>query len=228
MRKTSRKLGTVVFGILIVLILGSCASTKEWVREDAVAADPAMDKFVILPVYISLPGDELKYSAALFGGVIKTFGDQAISLQPIQPVLDAAGFGWMPRSMAYGIYHMVTAHGTFDFAEDAGYHGGNSEYQQIMEGMGKLIELVAEQLKLDFEPKYMVVASIYSYGSIAGKILKIRTLGAIYNLEESKIDKVVVMDKTTFYNEVALLAEMATVGDKLYAVFFPEEEMEEG
>lgn len=219
-----RIFGTVLLSVLIVLILGSCASTKEWVREDAVAANPDADKFVLLPVYISLPGDELAYSAALFASVIKTFGDSAISLQPIQPVLEAAGFGWMPRSMAYGIYHMVTAHGTFDFAEDAGFHGGASEYGQIADGMGDFVSLIAKELKFDFEPKYLVVASVYSYGSLFGQILDIRTLGAIYNLEEKKVDKVFVNDKKTFYNEAALLAEMATIGDTLYANFFPAEE----
>lgn len=224
-RKGTALLGLMLIGVLAVLLLGSCASTKTWEREGAPKPNPEADKFVILPVYISLPGDELKYSAAVFGGVIKTFGTQAISLQPIQPALDAAGFGYMPRSMAYGIYHMVTAHNSFDFAEDAGYHGGSSEYQMILEGMGKLIDLIVGQLKLDFKPKYMVVASVYSYGGIGGKLLKIRTLGAIYNLEAAKIDKVFIADKMTFYNEAALLAEMATMGDKLYAVFFPEEEM---
>ena len=90
--------------------------------------------------------------------------------------------------------------------------------------MGKLIDLVTTELKLDFKPTYMVVASTYSYGGFLGKILKIRTLAAIYNLKESKIDKVSIIEKTTFYNEVAVLAEMATMGDTFYSVFFPEEE----
>ena len=107
MRNVRRKLGIVVLGALVVMILATCGSTKEWVREGAPTPDPATDKFVILPAYISLPGDELKYSAALFGSVIKAFGDSAISLQPLQPVLEAAGLGYMSRSMAYGIYHMA-------------------------------------------------------------------------------------------------------------------------
>lgn len=216
----------MVLGALVVMLLATCGSTKDYVREGAAAPDPETDKFIMLPAYISLPGDELKYSAALFGGVIAAFGDSAISLQPLQPVLDAAGFGYMSSSMAYGIYHMVVGHGTFDFAEDAGFHGGNSEYQLILEGMGKLIELVAGELNLDFEPTYMVVASTYSYGGFLGKILKIRTLAAIYNLETSMIDKVSIIEKTTFYNEVAVLAEMATMGDTFYATFFPSEEEE--
>ena len=224
MRNVRQKLSILVLGVLVVMILATCGSTKEYVREGAPSPDPATDKFVMLPAYISLPGDELKYSAALFGGVVAAFGDSAISLQPLQPVLEAAGMGYMSRSMAYGIQHMVVSHGTFDFAEDAGFHGGNSEYQVILEGMGKLIDLVTTELKLDFKPTYMVVASTYSYGGFLGKILKIRTLAAIYNLEESKIDKVSIIEKTTFYNEVAVLAEMATMGDTFYSVFFPEEE----
>ncbi len=226
MLKVGKALSALILGSLLVVMLAACSSTNEFVREGAPVPDPESDKFVILPVYISLPGDEMKYSAALFGSVIKSFGDSAISLQPIQPVMDSAGFGWMPRSMAYGIYHMVTAHGTFDFAEDAGYHGGNSEYQQVVDGLGEFIGFIAEQLKLDFKPKYMVVASIYSYGGFLGKVLKIRTMGAIYNLEERLIDKVYIQEKSTFYNEAAVLAEMATVGDKFYDVFFPSMEEE--
>ena len=79
---------------------------------------------------------------------------------------------------------------------------------------------------MDFSPKYLVVAAIYSYGSYFGKVLKIRTVGGIYNLEDDIIDKVFIQEKTTFYNEAAMLAEMATMGDKLYQVFFPVEEEE--
>ena len=203
------------------------SSTTEYVREGSVPANPETDQFLVLPAYIGVPGDDLALSAALFGGVVAAFGDQAVSLQPLQPLLDAAGLGWIFRSMAYGIHHMVTFHEVFDFAEDAGFHGGTSEYGEVLDVVGEVVNLATNELGLDFNPKYLVVASIYSYGGLFGLLLDIRTLGAIYNLEEQKVDKVVIMEQTTFYNEVAMLAELATLGDKLYGVFFPSEEEEE-
>lgn len=218
-RKSWQKVAAVTLGIFVAVMLVACGSTTEYVREEAPKPNPDTDKFLILPVYLSLPGDELKQSAALFGGVVKAFGDSAVSLQPIQPVLDAAGFGWMPYSMAYGMYWMARNE-RWDFADS-----GNAEYAKIAQEMSKFIGTVTKELKLDFEPKYLVVASIYSYGGFL-MASKIRYIGGLYNIPEGKIDKVFVSEKMTVYKEAMMLAEMATFGDKLYAIFFPSEEEE--
>ena len=137
--KPFARLGFVLISIATLIAVLSCSSTDVFEREDAMMADPESDKFLILPINISMPGDEMAQGAALFGGIVKAFGGSGVSLQPLQPVLEAAGLGNYAYSMAWGMHHMVTWHEVFDFKEDAGFHGGASEYAVVLEGIGKLV-----------------------------------------------------------------------------------------
>ncbi len=202
---------------LVLALVGiACGGTKVYVRPESPTPDPAADKFLIMPVAIKgLPGDNTAQQAALFGGIVAAFKEQAVPLQPIQPVLEAAGMGNMGEKIADGMYHMVSFHNSYDFSEDAGYHGGNSEYAFILDMTAKLVETVAEQLKLDFKPKYSVVAVVESTGSSLPKTVGYRVIAGVYNLEERKVDRVVWYDTKTADDPAAVLAEMGTLGGKL-------------
>ncbi|OGQ89701.1 MAG: hypothetical protein A2289_07070 [Deltaproteobacteria bacterium RIFOXYA12_FULL_58_15] len=220
-------MNAIRLGCIVALfaVVTACGGTKLYVRPGAVAPQPATDKFVIMPVKINgLSGDTLAQQAALFGGLVSAFGESAVPLQPIQPALEAAGFGNLGEQIAYGMHHMVSFHDSYDFNEDAGFHGGNSEYQMILEATGKLIELVATELKLDFKPKYIVVAAIDSVSSSIPKTAKYRVVSGIYNLEESKLDEVIWFESSTADDAAAILAEMGTLGGKLKGLLIVQSE----
>ena len=211
-------------GLVVAVILAGCASTQTYDRPETEPPDKEADKFLILPVDINLPGNELAQEAAVFGGLIAAFEDTGIPLQPLKPAMEAASLGGFSRNLAYGIQHMVTVHNTFDFAEDAALHGGTSEYEAILVLVGTLLDVVNDALKPDFKIKYIVIASVQNQG--AGTIPETRAykvLGAIYNIEDAKIDKVIIYEATTADEEAALLAEMGGLGQNIYDLLFPEE-----
>lgn len=179
------------------------------------------DKFLVMPVDIhGLPGDKTAQEAALFGGFVAAFGDHAVPLQPIKPVLETVGLNNLSYEMAEGMFHLVDTHNSYDFAEDGGFHGGESKLKLIVEGSAKLVETAATELKLDFKPKYVVVAHIDSTSSSLPKTVGYRVIGGLYNVEASKIDQVIWYETTTAEDEAAILAEMATIGGKLYGLLF--------
>jgi hypothetical protein len=207
----------------LFLFVAACGGTKVYTRPNAAPPSPTADKFIIMPVAINgLPGDNLAQQGALFGGVVAAFKDSGVSLQPIQPALEAAGFGSMGATIADGIYHMVSFHESYDFNEDAGFHGGNSEYKAILDGTGKLVELVSNELKLDFKPKYVVVSRIDSVGSSIPKTVKYRVTAGIYNLVDQKVDKALWYETSTADDPAAILAEMGTLGGKLQGLLVGE------
>ena len=210
-------------GIAVALVFAGCASTQIYDRPEAMAPDKENDKFLILPVDISMPGDEAAQEVAVFGGFLAAFKDAGIPLQPIKPLMDAAGLDGFSRKLAYGIHHMVTVHNTYDFAEDAALHGGTSEYEVILSLTGLLIDVINKELKPDFKIKYIALASVQNQG--AGTIPETRNyrvIGAVYNVEEAKIDKAIVFENSFADEESAIIAEMAGLGQKIYDQLFPE------
>lgn len=206
----------------------SCTSTKLFVRPGSTPPNPASDKFLIMPVDIhGLPGDKTAQEAALFAGFVAAFQEQGVPLQPIKPALEAVGLNNLSWTLAEGMYHLVSFHEVYDFKEDAGFHGGSSEYQLVLDGAAKLVEVVAEQLKLDFKPKYVAVAHIDSTGSPIPNTIGYRVIGGIYNLEEQKIDQVIWYEQKTAAEDAAVLAEMGTLGSKLYGLLLAQEKTEE-
>ncbi len=203
----------------------SCASTTIYKRPDAPKANLATDKFLIMPVDIhGLPGDKDAQGAALFGGFLAAFKENGVPLQPIKPALEAAGLGNISWELAEGMYHLVSFHEVYDFNQDGGFHGGDSKLPLIIEGTAKLVALAAEQLNLDFKPKYVVVAHIDSTSSSIPKTIGYRVIGGLYNVEDSKIDQVIWYEKTTADDAAAILAEMGTLGGELHDKLFPAEE----
>ena len=182
------------------------------------------EKILILPTDIWLPGDEAKYNAALFAGFLAGFGTDAISLEPIKAAMDKAGFSGMSRRLAWGTWHMVSWHKSFDFVEDAGYHGGNSEYAAIIDLVAKLVNFAMESLNLDVKIKYVAFASIRSTSvstvqSAAG-LMGIECLGALYNVEEGKVDKVFRKKltgggKTAEQKEAFIMGQMGNLGNMM-------------
>lgn len=210
--------------IVAMAMTASCTSTKLYVRPGSVPADPAKDKFLIMPVDIhGLPGDKLAQEVALFGGFVAAFKESGVPLQPIKPALEAVGLNNLSWTLAEGMFHLVSFHNTYDFKEDAGFHGGSSEYQLVLDGAAKLVEVVSKELKLDFKPKYVAVCHIDSTGSSIPNTVGYRVIGGIYNVEEEKIDQVIWYEQTTASEEAAVLAEMATLGGKLYGLLLAQE-----
>jgi hypothetical protein len=214
-------------------LLSACASTKLYIRPGSTPPDMTKDKIILMPVDIhGLPGDTTAQSAALFAGFMGAFQDKGISLQPIKPVLEAAGLNNISWELAEGMYHLVSFHESYDFKEDGGFHGGDSKLPLIIEGTAKLVEMAATELKLDFKPKYVAVAHIDSEGSSVPGSVGYRVIGGVYNVEEGKIDQVVWYEQTTAQDEAVILAEMGTLGSKLYGLLFAEkaaaEEKKEG
>ena len=217
---------------LSIAVIGAsmmaCTSTKLMVRPGSTPADPGKDKFLIMPVDIhGLKGDKLAKEAALFAGFVAAFQESGVPLQPIKPALEAVGLNNLSWELAEGMYHAVSFHKSFDFKEDAGFHGGNSKLPLIIEGTAKLIEVAAENLKLDFKPKYVAVAHIDGVGSSIPKTVKYRVIAGIYNVEEGKIDQVIWYEQATADEEAAILAEMGTLGSKLYGLLFAQKEAAE-
>ena len=81
------------------------------------------------------------------------------------------------------------------------------------------------ELKLDFKPKYVVVAHIDSTSSSIPKTVGYRVIGGLYNVEASKIDQVIWYETSTAEDEAAILAEMGTIGGKLYGLLFAQGEI---
>lgn len=222
MKRTHMLLCAAIAGANMI----ACGSgTKLMVRPGSVPANVQADKFLIMPVDIhGLPGDKLAQEAALFGGFVGAFGEQAVPLQPIKPVMETVGLNNLSYEMAEGMYHLVSTHNTYDFAEDGGFHGGDSKLQLIIEGSAKLVEVAATELKLDFKPKYVVVAHIDSTSSSVPKTVGYRVIGGLYNVEEKKIDQVIWFETSTADDEKAILADMGTLGGKLYGLLFAQAE----
>ena len=122
-------------------------------------------------------------------------------------------------------YKLPAVYSNRNFAEDGGYHGGESKLKLIVEGSAKLIETAATELKLDFKPKYVVVAHIDSTSSSIPKTVGYRVIGGLYNVEASKIDQVIWYETSAAEDEAAILAEMGTIGGKLYGLLFAEGEV---
>ena len=224
-QSTIHRLQMLAASVLAGAMLMSCTSTKLFVRPGSTPPDPSVDKFLIMPVDIHLKGDETAQGAALFAGFVAAFQENGIPLQPIKPVLEAVGLGNLSWEMAHGMYHLVSAHGKYDFREDATFHG-DSKLPIIIEGAAKLIETAATELKLDFKPKYVAVAHIVSASSSVPKTVGYRVIGGIYNVEAGMIDQVIWYESSTADDDAAILAEMSTIGGKLYGLLFAQKETE--
>jgi len=199
---------------LLVLAAFGCSSGTVYRRGDAPKIDYDKEKFIVMPVDIhGLPGDKLKYSAALFGGIIGASNGKGISLQPIKPVLEAAGMGNLSWKLAHGTYHMVSAHGIYDFKKDT----DQSELATYPEMAAKLVAKAAEALKLDFKPRFVLTAHIDGMG--AGRLpktFKYRVIAALYDTKVGKVHAATYYTKTTAKD--ALLAEMATLGKQVFGI----------
>lgn len=220
-----KRIITGLFSMCIAAGSISCASTTLHKRAEAPKVDLAKDKFLIMPVDIhGLPGDNDAQGAALFAGFMGAFKESAVSLQPIKPVFEEVGLNNISWELAEGMHHLVSSHKVYDFSEDGGFHGGDSKLPLLVEGTAKLVGLAAEQLKLDFQPKYVVVCHIDSTSSSVPKTIGYRVIGGLYNVEDKKIDQVIWYEKTTADDEAAILAEMGTLGTELHGKLFPTEE----
>jgi hypothetical protein len=227
MMKSMKVLQTISVAVALSFLVSACASTKLYTRPDSTPPTMGEDKFLIMPVDIhGLPGDSLAQSAALFGGFMAAFQDTGVSLQPLKPVLEAAGLNNISWELAEGMYHLVSSHEKFDFKADGGFHGGSSKLPLIIEGTAKLVGLATKELGLDFDPKYVVVAHIDSAGSSIPGSTAYRVIGGLYNVKAGMIDTVIWYEQTTANDEAVILAEMAGIGSKLYGLLFAMEEVE--
>jgi hypothetical protein len=221
--KMLKRAGLVVIAVALVAGLGACKKGTVWRIEGAKFPDPKVDKFVIMPVDLHMPGNKLAMATALFGGVVGYFGANAISLQPIKPALEAVGLGNLSWFLAHGIYHYVSHHKSGDLAKSS-YSEGGMLLKDAPDMAVKLITLVAEKLSLDFKPRYVVTAHLDSMGTMAGgKMLKYRVIGALYDSETKMVLACTWYTKTTANDDKVLIAEMATLAKQLMDVLLPKE-----
>jgi hypothetical protein len=167
-------------------------------------------KFLVMPAGISgIPGDELKMSAALFGGFVAEFGSDGISLQPIQPLLEKAGLGRLSYNLARGLTHAAFFHNSVEWDACSG-----EDYSKVPTMVMKLVEQVGKLLgQPDLKFDYIVVLNIRGSGSgmVPGTI-KYRVDGGIYDPFKKEIAVAVQFEQTT--SEDLMMAEMATLGAK--------------
>ncbi len=216
--KKTLKLAMALMLFMVVVGLTGCGGVKQHIRTDADLPNFTKDKILIMPAYVGgFSGDKLKQEAALLGGFIAAFKKQGVSLQPLQPVLKKMGMGGISWRMARGMYHMVDFHKTYDFREDAGYHGGSSELPKIIDMTAKVITLASNKLKLKFKPKYVAVLTVTGSGNwyTFGYTKKMKIICGLYNVKTGKVEKVIVKNKSVSSNEAAILAELAGLGGDL-------------
>lgn len=214
----AKRITNLCIVLLLAVMMTACGSLKQHVRPDADLPDFTKDKVLILPAYISgLPGDNLKQSAALFGGFVAAFEKQGVSLQPLMPAMKKMGIGYLPKRMTNGMYHMVTFHNTYDFKKDAGYHGGNSHLPAVIDATAKLVKFASKKLKLGFSPKYVAAISVTGWRKYFSRAVKMRVVGGLYNIKTGLLEKVIIKEKTMMNNETAVLAELAQLGGGIKA-----------
>jgi hypothetical protein len=207
-----KKLALIGIAVLAMALVAGCGSKVKVWRPDGSPGyiDMQGKKFLVMPADMRyLPGDKLKLAAALFGGFIAEFGENGISLQPIQPMLEKVGLGDLSWKLARGLVHAAFFHHSSQWDSC-----GGEDYSVVPNLVKTLVEKVAELLgKPDLKFDYIVVLHIDSRG--AGTIpgtLKLRVIGGVYDPMKDEILVAVDWDQVTA--EDALLAEMATIGPK--------------
>ncbi len=196
----------------------------ELIRSGATLELADNEKILILPTDMQLTGEKKKYNASLFAGFLAGFGDKAISLEPIKQPLEKAGLGDLSRRLSWGTWHMVSWHNSFDFVADAGFHGGKSEYAVLVDLVAQLVNLATEQLNIDAKIKYVAFSSVRhtSVPKLKAKagFFGMECLGAIYNVEEGKVDKVfrkkmTGAGKDKDKREKFIMAQMVNLGNSM-------------
>ena len=187
-----------------------CGGGKVFVREGAEPIDLTKEKILVLPSvaygFKSYGADELKMTAALVAGTISAFGKSGFSLEPLKPVFQAAGLGGMARRLAYGVYHCIDFHKSYNLAKDSCGKGIEKEPKAVAE----LVALVAEKAKIDFNPRYIYALYLWAYGSgtIPGTA-KCRIIACIYDKEKDLVHSCCYYTKTI--SKDLILAEAAKI-----------------
>ncbi|GEM_PF-3281513 len=173
------------------------ARKKVFVREGAERIDLDKEKVFLLPVvaygFASIGINETEFSAGLTAGNIMAFRSTGISLVPLKPLFESSGLGGMARELAYGAYHCIDAHGSFELATDPCGKG----IEKVPASLAKLVVLIEEKMSLYFEPRHLYALYIWGYGPgpTAGTV-RCRVIGTIYDVQEDLVHSCVHYART--------------------------------
>jgi hypothetical protein len=153
-----------------------------FMRPKAKLIDLASDRVVVLPVdtwaFYRLHRDESRISASLFEGCLKAFGSAGISIEPARAVLESAGLWSVGRRLAYGAFHMIDFHQSFDLSEDS----CGRKIEEVPGMVTRLARLLEKELALDFRPRYFFALAVNSHGPNEAKThLKYRVSAALFD-----------------------------------------------
>lgn len=213
----AKRLTLATLSLVLVGLAVGCGSSKVFVREGAEPIDLEKTQMLILPCDVwgfgSAGLDETALSAALFTGCVNAFGDKGISLEPAKPALEAAGITQSAYRLASGAYHMVDFHKTYNLSEDTCGQG----IEEVPTLIAKLVTIAAEQLNLDFKPRYIFALGISGQG--AGTIpgtLKYRVIATIYDTETQLLHSVTYYTNTMPDDSAAVLAKMSQIPQEAF------------
>jgi hypothetical protein len=207
-----KKIALLLTLIVAVVMVAGCGSKVKIWRPDGSPGYIDMEgkKFLVMPADTRyLPGDKLKLSGALFGGFIAEFGENGISLQPVQEALNKIGLGDLSWKLARGLVHAAFFHHKSTWDSCSG-----EDYSVVPNLVKTLVEKVGEILgKPDLKFDYIVVLHIDSRGAgTIPKTVKLHVIGGMYDPMKDEIVVAIQWDQVTA--EDAMLAEMATIGPK--------------
>lgn len=208
----SNRMTLAILSLVAVSLAVGCGSSKVFVREGAEPIDMETEKMLILPCdawgFGSAGLDETEMSVALFGGCIKEFGANGISLEPAKPAFEAAGLSGMARRLGWGVYHMIDFHKSYDLSTDSCGEG----IEEVPVAVAQLVTLAAEKLGLDFKPRYIFALALNGLGSgtVPGT-MKYRVIGTIYDLEMKLVHSCTYYTNTMPADKGPAMAKVVTI-----------------
>jgi hypothetical protein len=101
----------------------------------------------------------------------------------------------MGRKLAWGTYHMLDFHKSYDLAADTSGHG----IELVPVTVAKVVAKGAELHGLDFQPRYIFALGINGLGKgdPMGKTIKYRVIATIYDNEKK------LVHSCTYYTDTA-------------------------
>lgn len=185
------------------------------------------DKFLIMPVEFNGFPDDMRVAleVIIFAQFLATFGKYGVSLQPVKPAFEAAGFGNLSRHLAQGIYHVASVHRNPYLAKDRcePYIG------PMVASLAKFVNWVVGALRAagapipeDYKFEYVLVAYVDRLGKgFLGKGMQYRVVGGLVNAQTQEIVAATWFVKTSMDNKAAYVASLGTLGRQLLKAFKP-------
>jgi hypothetical protein len=159
-----------------------------FVRPDADPVDLGAEKVLVLPVdtwvFFRLKLDEGEISQVLVEECRKAFGDAALSTDPARAALESAGLASTGRRLAYGSYHMIDFHGSWDLTKDT----CGRRVEEVPGMVRRVVALVTEKLGMKTPPRFCFAFAVDGLGvDKARSVLKCRVTASLFDARERRI-----------------------------------------